>query len=44
MNDKTPKTLAERLAAAKAKARKKAHQDAIADRKAVSESNKRAGK
>jgi hypothetical protein len=39
MNDK-PKTLAERLAAAKAKAAKKAHQDRIADRRYVSESNK----
>jgi len=40
MSDKKPTNLAERLAAAKAKARKKAHQDAIADRKAVSELNK----
>jgi hypothetical protein len=35
------KTLAERLAAAKAKARKKAHQDKIADRKAVSDMNRK---
>jgi hypothetical protein len=35
------KNLAERLAAAKAKARKKAHQDAIADRRAVAELNRK---
>lgn len=34
------KTLTERIAAAKAKAAKKAHQDKIADRKHVSEMNK----
>jgi hypothetical protein len=41
MNEKKPMTLAERLAAAKAKARKKAHQDAIADRRYVSDMNKK---
>jgi hypothetical protein len=40
MGTKPTKTLAERIADAKAKAARKAHQDRIADRKAVSEMNK----
>lgn len=39
-----PASLTERLELARAKARKKAHRDAIADRKAVAEANRKARK
>lgn len=44
MTQQPKKTLAQRLADAKARARKVAHQNAIADRKYVSESNRKVRK
>jgi hypothetical protein len=40
----TPKTLAQRLADRKARARKAAHENAIADRKYVSQTNRKTRK